>query len=553
MRSSKEKKTKSKSKKHFKKDIKKPIQKEDKVEFDKDDNLLIRGYDMILENINITISNETLIENSDIRIVYGRKYSVLGRNGTGKSTMLRFIYDIKNRFPDISVTLIEQEAIIEGDKTVFDEVIESNIERTRLMNIYNTTTDSNIMDTICEKLEEIGAFSDESLVRKILYGLGFTNEMQNKKVSEFSGGFRMRISLAKALYLKPKLLLLDEPNNHLDINSIIWLTDYLKNSWKNSLVVVSHDKNFINEISTDIIHLENKKLSYYQGSYHSFQNSLNIANNIKDKKWNKVMKKVKVMRQSNITKDVINKYLDENKEFKPEKPYKVDLNFNIPFELESDEYLKIENGNIGYGEKIVVKDINLILEKNSKYLLVGKNGAGKTTLFKTIMNRIPILSGNIIMDSRLRIGYYNQHATDILPLDKTPCEYISSLDPSLSNQNIRKYLGIIGLKSTHHNTLISLLSGGQKSRVLFTSVFVMKPHVLLLDEPTNHLDMETIDELINSIKNYQGSIIVSTHNIHLISETEFKILEIDEENIKFTDFNTYYDKVLETIENYEII
>lgn len=505
----------------------------------------IRGKNIVVPNITVAHPNNILLDNTDLKIVFGRKYALIGNNGTGKSSLLKYICDNKDKFPDITIMSVEQEAQ-QSEKNVFDEVISVNTERLHLFDLLEKEQDLLKLEEISNKLDDMDAYNHESIVRRILYGLGFDSLLQDRPVSTFSGGFRMRISLAKALYLQPDVLLLDEPNNHLDLNSIIWLTNYLV-LWKKTLLIVSHDKNFINEICTDTIHLESKKLYYYKGNYDKYLQGVKLRDLERDKKWKNVQRVIKEMRNKHMVKNEIDKYILKNECLRPLKPYKINLNFGTPSLLNSI-IVNITNLSIGYSTPIV-SNINLEIGLNTKYVLVGKNGAGKTTLFKTIMKKINPISGTCEVNGRARIGYYNQHATDVLPGLLTPCEYIQSLDKTLDIQLIRKYLGIIGLEGKLHNNKIETLSGGQKSRVLFVSVFVMKPHLLLLDEPTNHLDMATIDGLIKSINSYEGSIIVSTHNIELINSIKMSVLEICDDTLKVNvNFEDYCARILEQVE-----
>lgn len=519
---------------------------------------VVRGKNITIPHLTLLYPGTILLDDTNLKIVFGQKYALIGNNGIGKSSLLKHIYENKHLFPDISIMNVEQESI-SSNKSVFNEVLEANTYRINLLKQFDLATDLENINCITQLLDDIDSDRHDSIVRRILFGLGFNNIDQSRAVSTFSGGFRMRISLAKALYLKPDVLLLDEPNNHLDLDSIIWLTDYLIKTWKNTLVIVSHDKNFINEICTDTIHIESKKLTYYKGNYDKYIQGKKLKELEREKKWKGIQNVVKQMRAKNATKNEINKYLLKNEFYKPQKPYLPNLHFGIPTVVNAP-IVTLNNISIGYSNSNpIVSNINLEIGLETKYVIVGKNGSGKTTLFKTIMNQIPVLNGSIIVSDRARIGYYNQHATDILPLDQTPCEYLLDLlqrctlsgiviDKTIDLQTIRKYLGTIGLEGKLHTKPISTLSGGQKSRVLFVSVIITKPHLLLLDEPTNHLDMDTIDGLINSINDYQGSIIVSTHNIDLIKQitcfNNTKIIEINNnELILDIDFNSYCEKI----------
>ena len=519
------------------------------------------NVDIIIENITVSAHGNILLENTDLKIIDGHKYGLIGHNGVGKTTLLKYINDDKiNISPYIDRFYVDQDLQYNRDENITDIILNSNIVRKNLLeksehlkNIIDNDDNysSDILDEyniVQEELVNIGADRDKSIVMKILYGLGFELEDQKKKISEFSGGWRMRISLAKALYMKPKLLLLDEPNNHLDLNANIWLTDYLTNHWKNTIIIVSHDTYFLDEICTDIINLENKKLTYFKGNYRKFVKGYELFMRTRDKEWEKIIKRVKEMRRKNTPKKLIDDLLKKNDNLKPPKPYIVKLDFFNITDIESP-LLVVDNISFGYNDKILFNNVNLRVDFGDRYTIVGKNGVGKSTLFKLIMEQYNVTSGIIHFNRGAKIGYYHQHATDILPLDMTSIEYIRSIDSNISIQEAHKYLGTIGLPGNVHKICISNLSGGQKSRLLFVVLQIMKPHIILLDEPTNHLDIETINALCDSINEFSGAIITITHNIDFIENTKSKILELSDGNLVETTLDEYYDKIIDSVEN----
>ena len=517
---------------------------------------------IIIENITVGVTNKQLINNSDLRITNQNKYGLIGRNGSGKTTLLRWISDRKFDIPnEIDILYVEQEVKADKIKTVFQTVIEANKERYVLMKrtitlkkMIDSDKGDKLSDKIYEeyneahqKLLQMNAYKDESIVRRILNGLGFTKEEQEQPTANFSGGWRMRISLARALYLKPTLLLLDEPTNHLDLNANIWLTDYLANEWKNTLIVVSHDMGFLNDVCTSMIHLENCRLTYYKGNYDSFRK--NYENNLRhlEKEWGKIQRRIKEMKNKSTPKKIVNEFLENNMDKEPPKPYRVRIIFNnVP--IIKTPVIQVENLTFGYNDdKILMDNVDLSVDMGDRYAIVGKNGVGKSTLIKLIMGKLKPMKGTIIIERRARIGYYHQHSSDILPLDQTAVEYLHSINSELKEHDIRKYLGSIGLEGKLHTKKMSILSGGQKARVSFASVLAIKPHVLVLDEPTNHLDIETISALIDGINKFNGGVIMITHNIDLIQKTDAILLELKDQELIKMDFDDYYDKVLEEI------
>ncbi|QKF94253.1 ABC transporter [Fadolivirus algeromassiliense] len=521
--------------------------------------------DISLTNVSISVPRKTLIHNTDLKIAYGRKYGLIGRNGLGKSTLLKQLSERIIPIPNnIDMFYVTQELEFDKDKTIYQIVLDANRKRMKLLNRLNQLTqileddendnmNEDIMDEYrktSDKLKSIDYMKDESIIRKILFGLGFEHLDQDKKFSQFSGGWKMRVSIARGLYMKPTLLMLDEPTNHLDLNSVIWLTDYLVNTWKKTLIIVSHDTNFLNEICTDIIHLENKKLTYYKGNYYSFKRAYEQNIREMENEWNKIQKRVKEMQKKNIPKTEVMKFLEKNECFEPPKAYKVNIKFPLASEIKWPS-LSLSNISFGYNDNTLFKDVDLSLFENEKITIVGKNGVGKSTLLQILMGTLKPIKGEVVKDSRVRIGFYNQHVSDVLPRDITPIDYLKTINGNLSDNDCRKALGSIGLPGETHLQLINTLSGGQKARVVLASLQIMNPHILLLDEPTNHLDIESIDSLISGINSFNGAVIMITHNINVIKETKSQIYELYDGTLNSIEFDEYYENVLDEINNNE--
>ena len=533
-----------------------------------------------VENISVSVPNKLLIVDSNLKLIYGNKYGFVGHNGAGKSTLLKHIAErIIPIHKSIDMFYVTQELDFDPNKTIFEIVSEAHRKKNKLINRLNELTqifenessqgssdnslssdnqndssDPNDLmkefEIINQKLKGIDYAKDESVIRKILFGLGFEHNQQNMKYSLFSGGWKMRVSIARGLYMKPTLLLLDEPTNHLDLNSVIWLTDYLNNIWKKTLVIVSHDIYFLNEICTHIIHLENKRLNYYKGNYDAFLTGYEQHNKELIKEWNKIQKTIKEMQRKSIPKSEVTKFLQKHSHLQPIKPYRVNIKFPTTKEIKWPA-LTLKNISFGYdncktgglNNKLLFDDISLSFYENDKFTIVGKNGIGKTTLLEIIVGLLKPISGEIIKDNKLRIGYYNQHLTDILPKNKTPIEFLLE-NKNLSVNDTRKLLGSIGLPNETHSHQLNTLSGGQRARVVLANICGSNPHILLLDEPTNHLDIESIDSFIQAINEFDGAVIMITHNIDVIQKTKSKILELNNYNLKNIEFDDYYNNVL---------
>lgn len=514
------------------------------------------------KNINIldfTINayNKKIFIDTDLKIVNTMKYGLIGRNGSGKSTLLKHIAHRIIPIPKkIDLLFLEQE-IEPTDISVFDTVMSAHQERLSLLKEYNkilekmefSNSDELLVEyeEICDKMTSMEVDKDESLVRKILAGLGFARNAQELPTKIFSGGWRMRISLARALYMEPTLLLLDEPTNHLDLLATLWLTEYLK-KWKKTLIVVSHNQNFLNEVCNNIIKIENNKLKYYSGNYDNFVKAYDIELTKWKKEWKKVEREIEKMKKKSVPKKDRQNFLQKCIP-PPPKEYIVNINFEKCLELKNP-ILELENVTFGYDkDKILFKNIYFSLQTYTRMTLVGPNGIGKSTFINLLAGNLEPLDGTIYRNNLLRIGYYNQHFIDFLPMKKTPIEYLQNIGGNVSTQYIHKLLGIVGLENILHKTLIEKLSGGQKSRVAFAALNVMKPHLLLLDEPTNHLDIESINGLINGINEYNGGVIIISHDIELISRTNCELWICENNSIsKYKKtYEEYRNEILEDL------
>jgi len=359
--------------------------------------------------------------------------------------------------------------------------------------------------------------------------------------------------------------LLDEPTNHLDLNAVIWLNWYLS-TWKKSLLVVSHDQGFLNDVCDNIINIEDKKLEYYRGNFHKFTMALKQKKKSKLKEWEKMEKTIKQMRKKSKSKKEVNDFIAKKEKegvTKPEKEYMVSINFEEVGTI-GRPVLEIKDVGFEYSpEKKIFKNINFGLDMDSRITLVGKNGAGKSTLMKLLIGKeegkdfLPT-KGHIIRKNQLRIGYYHQHFDSELPKDKTPIEYIESvskfdeedLNGKSLYQYIRKQLGSISLEGEAHTKLIGELSGGQKARVALVALILQKPHLLLMDEPTNHLDIESVNGLIDGINNFNGGVFVITHDSELVTRTDCDLWIVENNKLIFFkgEYDDYKDKIIEELE-----
>jgi len=514
-----------------------------------------------IDKFSLSVVGKVLFQDSPLTISPGNIYGLIGKNGVGKSSLLKQLGKTsifsENK---IRVLYVEQELEMD-DSTPSEFIFKSNIKLYTLMNesdnIEKKLEEPEVPDLDYDKLnerykeiqDEIRGFTRESelgKIKSILKGLGFTEE---KSCLLYSGGWRMRISLARALYLKPDLLLLDEPTNHLDLEAIIWLSSYMS-EWDKIAIVVSHNIGFLNDVCSYILNIEHQKIVSYKGNYALFKLSLKQKLKEEEKIYDAYEKKLKEFRKKN-SRNAIDDYIKKNQVNKPERPYEVSLNFlNVP-QFKS-HMVKMDDLSFSYGNNEILKSVNIGIDMTTRATLVGPNGSGKSTFMKLIMGDIEPSSGSVWKQTNLRIGYYNQHFEELLPHDLTPIDYLKNLVPSSliesdREKTVRSYLGKVKLEGLAHNKLIKELSGGQKARVAFVNLIFHEPHILLLDEPTNHLDIETVEALIEGLKDYEGAIVLITHEPELINalESELWIMNPDKKTIQVS--KSTYEEYCETI------
>ena len=504
----------------------------------RDDAAKLDENAMVIEDFNLSAPHEQLFVNATLKIVKGHRYGLLGPNGKGKTTILRHIVSGQLPHPPTwDILLVEQEAKA-TERSVLEEVLSADAEgqrliseEHRLMSELENCTDGDQMTVISEQLERViqdmvgrGADKQEAQVRRILNGLGFVGQLQDRKVSEFSGGWRMRVSLAKALFIQPKLLMLDEPTNHLDLDAVLWLDHYLADEYPHTVIVVSHDADFLDSVCTDIIWVNNKKLNAFRGGYTEFAKMRAQQYATQEKDWDQFQRAYKNCKTKQEKEACEKKYIAV------EKP----VDYRVKFLLKGQGVDRALGGismsevKFAYDEgasgRWLLSDVEFGVDCGSRIALVGANGSGKSTFLKLLTGELAPTMGDIRKTPGLKVQLFSQHFEEGLDLGATPVDFILKIAHQAKDERVitaehaRQCLGRYGLPSESHLKLIGQLSGGQKARVAFAMLGLAAPHILVLDEPTNHLDIETVEALIAALRAYTGGVVVVTHDARLVAQ-----------------------------------
>ncbi|XP_064537157.1 ATP-binding cassette sub-family F member 1 [Drosophila montana] len=539
---------------------------------------LEHAVDIKIENFTISAKGNDLFVNANLLIAHGRRYGLVGPNGHGKTTLLRHIATRAFAIPpNIDVLLCEQE-VVATDKTAIDTILEADVKRTKMLKKSeelekqfadgDMSVQEELNDTFAE-LKAIGAYSAEARARRILAGLGFSKEMQDRPTNKFSGGWRMRVSLARALYLEPTLLMLDEPTNHLDLNAVIWLDNYLQ-GWKKTLLIVSHDQSFLDNVCNEIIHLDQKKLFYYKGNYSMFKKMYVQKRREMIKEYEKQEKRLRELKAHGQSKKAAEKKQKESLTRKQEKnktktqkqeeedgpqellarpkEYIVKFRFPEPSQLQPP-ILGVHNVTFAFeGHKPLFVKADFGIDLTSRVAIVGPNGVGKSTFLKLLLGELEPQEGEQRKNHRLHVGRFDQHSGEHLTAEESAAEYLQRLF-NLPHEKARKALGSFGLVSHAHTIKMKDLSGGQKARVALAELCLSAPDVLILDEPTNNLDIESIDALAEAINEYEGGVIIVSHDERLIRETGCTLYVIEDQTINEIDgeFDDYRKEVLDSL------
>jgi len=519
-----------------------------------------QSRDVRIEQVTMSMFGKELIQDTTVQLVHGRRYGLIGSNGSGKSTLLACLAARELPIPDhIDIWHVHKEADptdISALQSVID-VAQKEYERLEglVQKLCEEDPEANadILEMLGDKLDRMAPETFEPEAGSLLHGLGFTEAMMHKATKDMSGGWRMRVALAQALFKRPTLLLLDEPTNHLDLGACVWLEEYLA-QYPTTIVMTSHSEDFMNGVCTEIMQLTvDNKLVYWGGNYDTYVKTRSEVEVNQMKAWEKEQTDIKhleefirscgtyanLRKQAESKQKIIDKMKEKGLTEKPKTDPKYEFRFPNSEKLPPPvlAFNEMSFSYSGKKEDYLYQKVSFGIDLDSRVALVGPNGAGKSTLIKLMRGDLEPSEGDVKRHNHLRIGQYNQHSAEILPDDKTPIEFLMEKYPDgittsegkqkMEIDNWRAKLGKYGITGELQTRKMGTMSDGQKSRVVFTLISLTNPHMLLLDEPTNHLDMQCIDALADAINAFSGGTVLVSHDFRLIDAVAKEIWVCD--------------------------
>ncbi len=496
-----------------------------------------------LTDITVRLGGRTILDGATAALPPRSRVGLIGRNGAGKSTLVRVIAGLLE--PDGGTATMPKGSRLgyvaqetpAGAATPFDTVLAADTERERLLTEADGDLPLDRLAEVHERLNAIDAHAAPARAGRILAGLGFDEAMQRQPLSDFSGGWRMRVALAALLFSAPEVMLLDEPSNHLDLEAVMWLESFLQ-SCPATILVVSHERDFLNNVVDHILHLERGGLTLYPGGYDAFERQ----------RAERQAQQASAAKRQQAEREKLADYVARNaarastakqaqsraKALARMQPIAAlvddpSLSFAFPDPEElRPPLVTMDLASVGYAETPILKRLNLRLDPDDRVALLGRNGNGKTTLARLIAAQLPAMEGEVTSSPKMRVGYFTQYQVEELDRDDTPLEHMTRLMPTASQSAVRAQLGRFGFGSDKATTLVGKLSGGERARLALALITRDAPHLLILDEPTNHLDVDSREALVQALNNYTGAVLLVSHDRHMLETCADRLVLVDD-------------------------
>ena len=496
-----------------------------------------------LSGITVRLGGRTILDRATAALPPRSRVGLIGRNGAGKTTLMKVIAGLGEsdegsvEMPKAArIGYIAQEAP-SGKTTPFEEVLNADVERAALLDEEAHTDDHHRIGEIHERLIAIDAHAAPARASRILVGLGFDEDMQHRPLDSFSGGWKMRVALAALLFSEPDLLLLDEPSNHLDLEATMWLESFLK-SYRATMVLISHERDLLNNVVDHILHLEGGKTTLYPGGYDAFERQraerlaqLASARAAQDAQRAKLQDYVARNSARASTAKQAQSRAKMLAKMQPIASASEDP--SLTFDFPSPDALKpplvtLDMAAVGYSATPVLRKLNFRLDPDDRVALLGRNGNGKTTLARLLAAQLPAMEGGIAVSGKMRVGYFTQYQVEELDRDDTPLEHMTRMMKGMSPAAVRGQLGRFGFSGNKAITKVGKLSGGERARLALALITRDAPHMLILDEPTNHLDVDAREALVQALNAYEGAVVIVSHDRHMIELTADRLVLVDD-------------------------